>query len=181
MAHYDQIAERYANAIFDLATEAGEEKAMSGHLASIAGWLAADKSAQDTIQNPSVSNTQKKNMLRAAAKAVGGSPLLENALSVLAKNGRADKIPALHGAFAAKVSKSSNQIQAHVVSAKKLDAGTRKDLIKTLSESYEADIIINETVDASLIGGLRVQIGSKLIDGSVATRLNAMKNAMRAR
>ena len=71
------------------------------------------------------------------------------------------------------------EVTADVVSAVKLTAAQSKDLAKTLKEKVGKDVKINATVDESLIGGLIVKVGSKMIDTSVRSKLNSLKNAMK--
>ena len=71
-------------------------------------------------------------------------------------------------------------MNVRVTSAKKISATVRKSLQASLAKAQNSQIVLEEFVDPKIIGGLKVQIGSKLIDGSTVTRLNAMKNAMRA-
>ena len=78
-----------------------------------------------------------------------------------------------------RIAEEKGEVTAEVVSAKALTKTQSEKLAKTLASTVGKDVKINTTVDESLIGGLVVKVGSKMIDTSIASRLNALQNTMK--
>jgi F-type H+-transporting ATPase subunit delta len=72
-----------------------------------------------------------------------------------------------------------NEITAEVVSAKSLSNGQLNKLAKTLKASFGKNVIINATVDQTLMGGMIVKVGSRMIDTSIQAKLNSLQNVMK--
>jgi len=88
-------------------------------------------------------------------------------------------LPQMAAALRAQNADDKGEITADVVSAKALTKAQADKLAKTLKERVGKDVKINATVDESLIGGLIVKVGSKMIDTSIRSRLNSLQNAMK--
>ena len=82
-------------------------------------------------------------------------------------------------ALRAAIDEDKGEVTADVVSAKPLTKTQVTKLAKTLKERVGKDVKISATVDESLIGGLIVKVGSKMIDTSIASKLNSLQNAMK--
>ena len=88
-------------------------------------------------------------------------------------------VPALIEAVRAMIADEKGEITAHVSAAKALTAAQEKSLAATLKKSTGKDVKIKTTVDASLIGGLIVKVGSKMIDSSIKSKLSNLQNVMK--
>jgi F-type H+-transporting ATPase subunit delta len=67
---------------------------------------------------------------------------------------------------------------AEIVSAQKLTAAQEKSIKSEMKKSYGKDVRINATIDPAILGGLIVKVGSRMVDGSLRTKLNSLKQAM---
>ncbi len=114
---------------------------------------------------------------RLAANLLGkkASPQAVAIISALVAQPRGRRIGALMAHAAGIVADQSGASVATVTSANPLSAATVKSLAKTLGSQYGREMYVNAQVDASLIGGVRVQVGADVIDGSVASRLTQLK------
>ena len=79
----------------------------------------------------------------------------------------------------AKLAEARGEVTADVTTAKALNDKQKTALAAALKQSAGREVKINQTVDESLIGGLIVKVGSKMIDSSIASRLNALQNSMK--
>ena len=115
----------------------------------------------------------------------GGVTLVTNAgsngkfLGVLAENRRLADLPKMIDAFDAIVADHRGEVTAKVTSAHPLSAAQLKELTANLKSRVGRDVTVAATVDPAILGGLVVQLGSQLIDGSIRTRLNSFAQAMK--
>src|SRR3546814_5497196 len=105
-------------------------------------------------------------------------PVVANFMRVVARNGRLFALPAIIKSFRALAATARGEITADVTSASPLSDRQLSGLAATLKRQIGKTVTLNEHVDASLIGGLKVKIGSRMIDSSLKTKLTAMQIAM---
>jgi F-type H+-transporting ATPase subunit delta len=102
-----------------------------------------------------------------------------NTLQVMAQKRRLFVLPMVLRAVRAQIAESRGEMTAEVVSAKALTKTQADKLAQALSASVGKKINLNATVDESLIGGLIVKVGSKMIDSSIRSKLNSLQNTMK--
>ncbi len=176
MAEVMTIARPYANAIFKLARDKGELAGWSELLAVLAQSVqSADVSA--VLTNPAVSNDNAVALLAdIAGKAMTDDG--KNMLHVLAENDRLlvlDDIAVLYEDLRAE---EEGTLSAEVVSAKKLTAPQQKKLAAALKARLNRDVILDCSVDETLLGGAIVRAGDLVIDGSALGKLNKLANVL---
>jgi F-type H+-transporting ATPase subunit delta len=134
-------------------------------------WQTAFAQANDLLSKGPVSDI--------AAALPNGTPAeVVNALKLMQERGDLDLIDAVADILARTVSGQSTPIKAEVVSAAELSAQEEEQLRKSLSEQHGEGLVFSFRVDPSLLGGLRVRVGDHLIDSSVASRLNALRESL---
>jgi F-type H+-transporting ATPase subunit delta len=106
-------------------------------------------------------------------------PMMVNTLSLMAAKRRLFVLPSLLAALRARIAEDKGEVTAEVTSAKALTKTQATKLAKTLKAQLDLDVKIKATVDESLIGGLVVKVGSKMIDTSIRSKLNALQNTMK--
>jgi len=106
-------------------------------------------------------------------------PTMVNTLALMAKKRRLFVMPNLLAALRSRISEEKGQVTAEVISAKALSKVQAATLAKTLKAQMSMDVELKATVDESLIGGLVVKVGSKMIDTSIRAKLNALQNKMK--
>lgn len=173
------IARPYASALFDLAQEAkdlaGVEKALDGLLNTISN----SAEFSQFLSSPVISGDEKIAVVDALIKKGKAKGLVANFLNLVAKNGRLFALPAMISQFKALAAKDRGEIHAEVTSAQPLSKAHQDALAKALKEKIGKDVTLEQHVDADLIGGLIVKVGSQMIDSSLKTKLTAMKIAMK--
>ncbi|THD72101.1 F0F1 ATP synthase subunit delta [Thalassobius vesicularis] len=173
------IAARYATAIFEIAKEGNALADLETNVTDLGAALADSADLSSMISSPMISREQQGAAIAAIADKMGMMPVLKNGLSVMAQKRRLFVLPALLAALQALIAEEKGEVTAEVTSAKALTKTQSDKLAKTLSERVGKTVKINAAVDESLIGGLVVKVGSKMIDTSIRAKLNSLQNAMK--
>jgi len=173
------IAERYATAVFDIAQESKTLDGLESGIADLKSALDDSEDFRSLISSPMVSRDEQASAITAVAKKMKLDGMLSNTLQLMASKRRLFVLPQLVDALQRKLSEARGEVTADVVSAKALSAAQTKMLTSALAEAAGKNITLNATVDESLIGGLIVKVGSKMIDTSIRSKLGALQNAMK--
>ncbi|MDP5219267.1 F0F1 ATP synthase subunit delta [Ruegeria sp. 2205SS24-7] len=173
------IAERYATAIFEIAKENKNLDGLETGVTDLAEALDASADLRDLIQSPLISRADQAAAIGAISQKMNLAPVLANALGLMAQKRRLFVVPQLIAALRAALADERGEVTAEVASAKALTKTQMEKLSKTLGEQVGKTVSINATVDESLIGGLVVKVGSKMIDSSIRSKLNSLQNAMK--
>ncbi|HVI99369.1 MAG TPA: F0F1 ATP synthase subunit delta [Sphingomonas sp.] len=173
------LAGRYATALFDLARDARTIDKVESSLAAISAALAESPDFKALTTSPLVSRADAGKAVAAAAKAMKLDGTTANFLGVLAQNRRLAQLPAIIRAFRALAAHHRGETAAEVTSAHPLSAGQVDALRQALRQRLGRDVAVDCSVDASLLGGLKVRIGSQMIDSSIRTCLNSLAHAMK--
>ena len=174
-----EVGERYAQALFDLADEKGALDAVRADLKSLrAAWIDSADLRRLATSPVMTSEDQTKGLVAIADKAKFNGET-RNFLGLLAQNGRARDLTATIAAFETLYAKKTGLVAAEVVSAQALTAAQLKSIQTSLRASLGKDPELTTRVDPSILGGLKVKVGSKLFDASLKTKLDQMKFALK--
>ncbi|KNG92603.1 F0F1 ATP synthase subunit delta [Pseudaestuariivita atlantica] len=173
------IAERYATAVFEIARDNDNLGKLESSVDALAAALDESPELRDMIASPVLSRDAQGKAIAAVAKAIGVSPVMKNVLGLMAEKRRLFVLPHMLTHLRAMIADHKGEVTAEVTSAKPLTDAQSKKLAETLKARVGQDVNIKATVDESLIGGLVVKVGSKMIDTSVRAKLNALQNAMK--
>ena len=173
------LAGRYASALFDLARESNEIDGVQKSLATLKTALADSADLAALVSSPVVSRADAAKAIAAVAASLKLDSLTGKFLGVLAENRRLADLPAMIDAFNAIAAAHRGEVTAKVTSAHPLSTEQLKALAANLKTRVGRDVQIATTVDPAILGGLVVQLGSQLIDGSIRTRLNSFAQAMK--
>ena len=181
MAELSTIARPYAEALFSVAKDAksGADAATVqvelNALASVAG----NGDVQDLVKNPNVSREQVLAVVTAAVKDPLSSTVT-NFLATVVQNGRMALLPSIAAQFASLKNASEGASDAHITSAFELTSAQLADLTASLQKKFGLALKPTVSVDASLIGGVRVNVGDQVLDTSVQAQLERMRVALMA-
>lgn len=173
------IADRYATAIFELANEDKKLAELEAGADLLEGALDDSADFRDLISSPIYSRDEQAAAIKAVAAKLGLMPALSNALELMAAKRRLFVLPQLVASLRARIADAKGEVTADVVSAKALTKTQLTELTKVLGESAQKTVKVNATVDEDLIGGLIVKMGSKMIDTSIRSKLDALQNTMK--
>jgi F-type H+-transporting ATPase subunit delta len=173
------IANRYATAIFDIAKEDGALAALDSDIGALSAALKDSPDLVDLIGSPVYSRAEQGAAIVAVARKMGLTVTLQNALSLMADNRRLFVLPQLLGALRDRIAAERGEVTAEVTSAKALTKTQSDKLAKVLAAQVGKDVKLVTSVDDSLIGGLVVKVGSKMIDTSIKAKLAQLQNTMK--
>ena len=173
------IAARYATAVYDLAKDGKKVKAIEADLGTLSDAMADSSDFNALIHSPIYSREEQGTAIAALAKKMKLSPIMANTLALMATKRRLFVLPQLVVALRAAIATDNGEVTADVTSAKALTKTQSDSLSKTLKAKLGKTVTINATVDETLIGGLVVKVGSKMIDTSIRSKLNSLQNAMK--
>ena len=173
------IAMRYASALFGLADEQDEMPALEKNVSVLKQAIDGSADLSSLISSPIYSRDQQQNAITLIAKKLGLSAVMTNTLALMAEKRRLFVVPIFLSVLEDLIASSKNEIKAEVVSAKALSKGQLDKLAKTLKTNFSKDVKINATVDQTLIGGMIVKVGSRMIDTTIQAKLNSLQNVMK--
>ncbi len=173
------IAARYAAALFEISKDEGALKVLEADATALADALAVSPELTAMIASPVVARDEQGHAMAAVAAKLGLSTLTTNTIALMASKRRLFVLPQMVADLRARIASEKGEVTADVTSATKLSAAQAKALAATLKAKVGKDVILNTTVDETLIGGLIVKLGSTMIDTSVKAKLAALQNAMK--
>lgn len=173
------IAQRYATAVYELAQQDKKIPVIEGDLDSLQSSLGDSEDFRNLIHSPIYSRDEQAAAIAAIAKKMKLSPIMSNTLALMAQKRRLFVLPQLVKTLRETIAEAKGEITAEVVSAKPLTKAQSDKLAKSLKATSGKNVTLNASVDESLIGGLVVKLGSKMIDTSVRAKLNSLQNAMK--
>jgi len=173
------IAARYATAVFDLAKEGKDIKALETDVAALQAAIADSADFTTLLTSPLYNSDEQGAAVTAIAKKMGLSATVSNVLSLLVAKRRLFVLPHMLAVLQDRLADERGEMTAEVTTAKSLTKAQSDKLAKTLSGQVGKTVTIKQTVDESIIGGLIVKMGSRMIDTSIAAKLNALQNTMK--
>lgn len=173
------VSGRYASALFELAKEQGALDAVEGDLASLAEALDASEDLRALISSPVYSREQQGAAIAALAKKMKLGKLASNVLALMASKGRLSHAGGLIRDYSALLAAERGQISAEVASAVPLSDAQTEALKEKVRAAVGKDVSLTVNVDESLLGGLVVKVGSRMIDTSIRSKLASLKTVMK--
>ena len=172
------VAKRYAKAIFGLAKEDKKIESLSTDLTSMGDALHISEELNQLISSPVYNRLDQENAILAISDRMGLSDLMKSSLGLLAMKRRLNILPTLIEEVKAYIAEDKGEVTVNITSASTLSDTQTKDLTKSLEKTIGKEIKIEAIIDESLIGGLIVKVGSKMIDSSIRSKLANLQNIM---
>ena len=173
------IAGRYATALFDLAIDEGALDQTADDMASLGRMIADSSDLHRLVRSPVIGSAAQVEAIEAVmAKAQFGS-LTQKFVGLVSSNRRLFALPSMVQSFAQLMASHRGEIAGEVISAHPMSAAQLDVVRAQLKSAVGSDVQIDAKVDPSLLGGLIVKIGSRMIDSSLRTKLQNLKFAMK--
>jgi F-type H+-transporting ATPase subunit delta len=178
MAEPSTVARPYAEAAFKLAADADALTKWSEMVGALA-QVGEDARVRAAVADPNRSDAQVAGLFISilAGKLNGDA---ENFVRVLAENNRLELLPQIREQFEALKNEREGVVEAEVQSAFELTEAQLSDLVQRLERKTGRKVRAHVTVDRELIGGIKVVLGDKVIDGSARAQLSALETALKA-
>ena len=173
------VGARYAQALFELADEAGALGPVEADLKAFKAMQADSQDLRRLIASPTFGAEEKSKALAAVAQAASFSPLTRKFIGLVASNARASALPAMITAFQKLAAARRGAVAAEVVTAVPLSAAQQKGVAAALRQALGKDPELTTRVDPAILGGIRVRVGSRLYDASLKSRLDSLKFALK--
>ena len=173
------VSGRYATALFELARDEKSIDAVKADLDQFAAMLAESDDLKRLVRSPVFSAEAQLRALSAVLDKAGISGISAKFLKVLTANRRLFAVADVIRAFNALVAKFKGEATADVTVAEALSDKNLDALKAALKSVTGKDVVLNMKVDPSIIGGLVLKLGSRMVDSSLRTKLNSIKNAMK--
>lgn len=176
MARPTTAARRYAEAAFDLASRDGTHETWARDLETLAE-IAAEGRVRDVLGNPAIPLPDRERVLRELVEN-RISPKTLNLVRLLVQRGRVDLLPLVSGEYRRLMNRHRGVVEAVVTSAAPLTTEDTAALRQRIESMARTTIDLRTAVDPSLIGGLTVQVGGRLLDASVRGRLERLRDQL---
>jgi F-type H+-transporting ATPase subunit delta len=173
------LAERYAAALFDLADERKELDAVAADLQTLRGALRESADLRRLIRSPVLSRGDQGRALGAVAAEARLQPTTSNFLGLLAQNRRLFALPEMIEGFLRRLAERRGEVTAQVVAAQPLTPQQSEAVNEQLRRAVGRRVAVDIRVDPSLLGGLVVKVGSRMVDASLKSKLHRLQLAMK--
>lgn len=173
------VGSRYAKAFFDLADDKQAIAAVEQDLAALKAMIAESADLRRLIASPAFSAEDKGKALRAVAEQAQFNALTQKLVGLIAQNARIAALPAVIAGFERLAAAHRGAVAAEVTSAVALTKTQANGLQKALRQVLGKDPELSIKVDPTLLGGLKVKVGSRLYDASLKSRLDNLKHALK--
>lgn len=173
------MAGRYASALFSLAEEANSVDAVGADLGRFEAMVADSADLRRLVKSPVFSSEDQLKAIGAILDKAGIGGLTGNFLRLIAQNRRLFALDSVIRGYRQLVARSRGEVTAQVTVAEPLAKDKLSAVRAALSESVGKDVNMNVTVDPSILGGIVVKVGSRMVDASLRTKLNSIKLAMK--
>ncbi len=175
-----KIAERYVNAAFSVAEQASSLAVVEKDLGSLATLIRENADFRAFLNNPLLTRNAQSEIAVALLKNIGAHTVTTQFVALLARHKRLDILSEIIEIFLEKAALSRGEIAAELVTAKAVSAKESSAIADSLSKTYNRKINLSTRVDPSLLGGTIINIGSVQLDGSLAGKLNRLKQVLKA-
>ena len=173
------LAGRYANALFELAQDQKAIDAVSADLASLRRALETSADLARLMRSPVFSAADHAKALKAILAKMGANDLTVKFLLVLAQKRRLFVLLPIIAAYERLVARSRGETEAEITAARALSEGEIAELKAVLKSKLGKEPRLHAKIDPTLLGGLVVKVGSRMIDSSLRTKLDGLRSAMK--
>jgi F-type H+-transporting ATPase subunit delta len=173
------VAGRYASALFELARDENAMDAIGAQLESFDALIAESPDLQRLLRSPAFTAEEQEKAIGALLDRAEITGLGANFIRLVAAKRRLFALPDMIRAFRILVRESKGIVRAEVRVAEKPSDAVLEEIRASLRDVAKSEIEVDLQVDPSLIGGLVVKMGSRMVDASLRTKLNGIRLAMR--
>ena len=173
------VSGRYATALFELARDQKAVDEVKADLDRFDALLSESDDLKRLVRSPVFAADTQLKALSAVLNKAGIAGISANFLKVLTTNRRLFAVADVIRAYRALVARFKGEASAEVTVAEPLSDKNLDSLKVALKSVTGKDVALNVKVDPSIIGGLVVKLGSRMVDSSLRTKLNSIKHAMK--
>ena len=179
LASGNLVSDRYAAALYDLAAEKKLVDPVLEDLSNLKNMLKDNKELSLVIKSPLITSIDKLNIFESLLKKINANELTSTFLKVIQKNKRFSNLASIITQFMNINSQKRGDVLADITSADELNDEQKNNITNQLKSSLGDKVALSFDVDKNIMGGLIVKVGSKMIDTSLANKINKLKIAMK--
>lgn len=171
------IASRYAEALFQVGEENNSTTKLYEELNAVLDILKSDKNFYNVLKSPLISKGEKKDIIENIFNNRVENDL-KNFFKLLIDKERISSLELIHKSFKSLLNEKNNIVEGKAITAIPMSKEEIKKLEENLSSKYNTNIILENVVDKTILGGVLVKLGNKEIDGTIKTRLDNLKQEL---
>jgi len=179
LASGDLVSDRYASALYDLAAEKKLVDPVLEDLSNLKNILKDNKELSLVVKSPLITSVDKLNIFESLLKKINANELTSTFLKVIEKNKRFSNLASIITQFMNINSQKRGDVLADITSADELNDDQKNNITNQLKSILGDKLSLSFDVDKNIMGGLIVKVGSKMIDTSLANKINKLKIAMK--
>jgi ATP synthase F1 delta subunit len=170
------VATTYAEALFEAAVDRSALEAVRRDLGAFVAALSESSDLAHALHDPEIDTRTKKSVVRALTG--DAEPLLANFLQVLLDRGRIEELADIARAFETRVAEEEGRLEIHAVTAVPLDDEQRRAILARVEAQTGRAATLTESVDPDIVGGLVLRAGGLVVDASVRSRLEDLRQRL---
>jgi F-type H+-transporting ATPase subunit delta len=174
----DDVARVYAESLFELASSSGglaAAQTVGAEFAELAEIVRGDRRFREFLRTPIVDRASRERVLRSALDG-SVSDLLLRFVTIVNRKGRAGELLEIERAYDALLQAKLGKVEVDVWTAGQLGPDAVRAIRERVATAIGKEVVLHTYTDPAMIGGIRLRIGDRLIDGSVAAKLRAMRS-----
>jgi F-type H+-transporting ATPase subunit delta len=172
------VAKRYAKALVALAREHGRLTETGAQLKRMAQLIDELHDLKSLLYNPAISPHFKAGLVTDLCQRLGIGTLETNFVRTLLEKGRLPEMPQIIALYEVLAEEAQNRLRVHVKSAFPLSPALQEEVRQRFAQYTSKDIVIDQEIDPTLIGGIVAQMGSLVLDGSIRNELLRLRTAL---
>ena len=173
------LAARYAAALFELADEAKQLDSVAADLRTVKAMIEQSGDLRRLVRSPALSRAEQGRALGAVLQQAGSGDIVRRFVGLVAENRRLFALVDMIDAFLAELARRRGEVTAMVTSAVALSEAQTAAVTEALKRAVGGKVAVHLATDSSLIGGLVVKVGSRMIDSSLKSKLQRLQLAMK--
>ena len=173
-----ETSERYSRALFEVASESNELDKIEKDIKNFQTIFNSTSEVKNFLQNPTQNIQSQIDAINLLAEKLTFSKNLKNFFLLLIEKRRIFFVKKITESFLKLCSKKRGEVKASLISSKELSPKEINEIRVDLSKSMVSNLIFDYKVDEKLIGGLKLQLGSFMIDTSIKNKLNKYEKLM---
>jgi F-type H+-transporting ATPase subunit delta len=173
------LAGRYATALFELADQQKKLDEVAEDLRALSGLIAESADLRRLIRSPVLSRESQGAAMAKLVERAELSQMTRNFIGVVARNRRLFALPAVITAYLTQLALRRGEIRAEVTAAQAMTESQVTAINDQLKRAIGSKVAVEIRVDPAIIGGLVVKVGSRMVDGSLRSKLQRLQLAMR--
>ena len=175
----ERLADKYALAIFEIATDKTSVEGMYDQLIAVQSLLKDNSELESFVNNPLVPKASKKEVAQKVLND-GIDPMLLNFIMVLLEKNRMSLFDTICRSYKKFLNEKENIVEVKVTTARELSAEQEAEVSAKIAKMLNKKVVLSKHLDERIIGGIVIQVGDKLIDGSVVRQLKNIKRSLQS-